>query len=68
MENCSKHLCPYILIREKTRLCPIEWVLDRFQHNAIQDVLFEDDLLELVFNDGISLTAYRPAARGETKE
>lgn len=68
MEICSKHLCPTILTREKARLCPIDWALDRFQQNAIQDVLFEDDLLELVFNDGISLTAYRPAARSETGE
>ncbi len=68
MGNCAKHLCPTILTREKARLCPIEWVLDRFEHNAIQDVLFEDDLLELVFNDGIRLTAYTPAVCSETGE
>jgi hypothetical protein len=65
MDNCQEHLCPFLQIGDKARICPVGWTLDRFRNNTVKDVLYEDELLELVFNDGISLTAYRPAVRVE---
>jgi hypothetical protein len=65
MPNCAKHLCPLILTREKTLLCPVSWMLDRFHHTTIKDVLFEDELLNLVFQDGLSLRVYSPTRQDD---
>lgn len=60
MEHCVKHLCPFILTHQKSLVCPIGWTLARFEHNQVNDVLIDDDIFELVFNDGISLIASGP--------
>jgi hypothetical protein len=65
MPNCAKHLCPLILTRGKTLICPVRWMLKRFEHITVKDVLYEDALLDLVFSDGLSLTAYSPARRDD---
>jgi len=65
MEHCAKHLCPFILTRQKSLICPVGWTLERFERNRVKDVLIDDDLFELVFNDGISLSAYGPTMQNE---
>ncbi len=66
MEHCAKHLCPLILTRQKSLVCPVGWTLERFKRNRVKDVLIDDDLFELVFNDSISLIAYGPMVQNET--
>jgi len=65
MEHCAKHLCPLILTRQNSLICPVGWVLERFEHNRVKDVMIDNDLFELVFNDGISLIAYEPMTLNE---
>lgn len=68
MENCVKHFCPLILTRQKLLVCPVGWTLERFERNRVKDVLIDEDLFELVFNDGISLTAYGSTVQNEARQ
>jgi len=65
MENCAKHFCPLILTHQKSLVCPVGWTLERFERNRVKDVLIDEDLFELVFNDGISLIAYGPTVQNQ---
>ena len=68
MPNCATHLCPLAITNTLFPICPIEWMLERVDHHPIKDVIFEDEMLELVFADGLVMSVeevFRRVEQGE---
>ena len=63
---CKKISLPTHSHSPEIAVCPVGWTLERFKRNRVKDVLIDDDLFELVFNDSISLIAYGPMVQNET--
>jgi hypothetical protein len=65
MQNCETHFCPLAITNTLFPICPVEWMIERIDHHAVKDVIFEDEQLELVFNDGLVMTTEQVFRRTE---
>jgi hypothetical protein len=65
VQNCETHFCPLAITNTLFLICPVEWMLERIDHHAVKDVIFEDEQLELVFNDGMVMTTEQVFRRTE---
>lgn len=68
MQNCDTHFCPLAITNTLFPICPVEWMLERIDHHTVKDVIFEDEQLELVFNNGLVMTAEQVFRRTEGGE
>src|SRR5690606_3385376 len=49
----------------QSSICPVEWMVERIDQHIVKDVIFEDEQLELVFTNGLVMTAEQVFLRTE---
>lgn len=68
MPNCETHLCPLAVSDTLFPICPIEWVFERVDDQVVKDIIFEDEQLDLVFNDGLVMTVEKIGRQVEERK